>query len=97
MSVQAETFSTLSPDLASLGSSGRRSGLRESSVPSCPQIDALITKMAMLMTGADLPFTLVLEDPAGNSFVENPQAPAPDPRLKVTYFVRTPMQVGDDG
>ena len=30
-------------------------------------------------------FTLVLDDPGGNSFLENPAAPGPDPRA-VTHF-----------
>eukprot|EP00850_Spirogloea_muscicola_P010403 SM000061S19230 [mRNA] locus=s61:186915:190376:- [translate_table: standard] len=35
------------------------------------------------------PFTLCLDDPAGNSFVENPHAPRPDPALLVEYYDRT--------
>lgn len=34
-------------------------------------------------------FTLVLRDPTGNSFVENPHAPLSDPRCSVKYFERT--------
>ncbi|XP_046917789.2 zinc finger protein ZPR1 [Dermatophagoides farinae] len=35
------------------------------------------------------PFTLIIEDISGNSFIENFLAPEPDPRLKVTNFIRT--------
>eukprot|EP00850_Spirogloea_muscicola_P000998 SM000003S11243 [mRNA] locus=s3:1782077:1785543:- [translate_table: standard] len=35
------------------------------------------------------PFTLCLDDPAGNSFIENPHAPRPDRALLVEYYDRT--------
>lgn len=37
-------------------------------------------------------FTLVIEDPSGNSFVENPVAPQKDEALIVSRFKRTPQQ-----
>uniref|UniRef100_T1P9R4 Zinc finger protein ZPR1 n=1 Tax=Musca domestica TaxID=7370 RepID=T1P9R4_MUSDO len=37
-------------------------------------------------------FTLELEDISGNSFVENPLAPAHDPNCKTTHFTRTKEQ-----
>jgi zinc finger protein len=44
-----------------------------------------------------LPFTLILDDPAGNSYVENPKAPSLDPRLRVTFYDRTATQVREGG
>jgi len=44
-----------------------------------------------------LPFTLILEDLAGNSFIENPYAPAPDPNTKITRTNRTPAQDAELG
>jgi zinc finger protein len=38
------------------------------------------------------PFTVILDDPAGNSFVENPRAPQPDPNLRSEFYERTPTQ-----
>nr|XP_016938791.1 zinc finger protein ZPR1 [Drosophila suzukii] len=38
------------------------------------------------------PFRLLLEDISGNSFVENPFAPAADPQLKTSYFARSRQQ-----
>ncbi|NWX38532.1 ZPR1 protein, partial [Notiomystis cincta] len=38
------------------------------------------------------PFTFVLDDPSGNSFVENPQAPQRDEALVVTRYRRSPQQ-----
>lgn len=33
--------------------------------------------------------TIIFRDPSGNSYVENPHAPYPDPRLRIDYFPRT--------
>jgi hypothetical protein len=40
-----------------------------------------------------LPFTFILDDPAGNSHIENPTAPRLDPKLRVVFYERTPSQV----
>ena len=57
-------------------------------------IDDVIARLCLLAAGHEsvFPFTLVLDDPAGNSFVENPRAPAADPRLAVEHYERTPSQ-----
>ncbi len=39
------------------------------------QIDAFIAKLTELREGRNLPFTFEVEDPSGNSFVQNPNAP----------------------
>ena len=31
------------------------------------------------------PFTLIVDDPSGNSFVENPHMPKADPHLKISF------------
>mmetsp|Transcript_17079 Transcript_17079/g.36838 ORF Transcript_17079/g.36838 Transcript_17079/m.36838 type:complete len:533 (+) Transcript_17079:1-1599(+) len=36
------------------------------------------------------PFTIILDDPAGNSFIENPYAPHPDPNMTCNKYDRTP-------
>ena len=36
-----------------------------------------------------LPFTVILDDPSGNSFLENLAAPRPDPALRQRNYVRT--------
>jgi zinc finger protein len=38
---------------------------------------------------AALPFTIVLDDPSGNSFLENLHAPRPDPALRVRHYARS--------
>jgi zinc finger protein len=38
------------------------------------------------------PFEIILDDPAGNSFIENPHAPKPDPSLTSVKYTRTARQ-----
>jgi zinc finger protein len=42
--------------------------------------------------GLVFPFELIIDDPAGNSFIENPHVPNPDPHLKKETYERTPRQ-----
>ena len=45
------------------------------------------------LTGAaPYPFTIVVDDPSGNSFVENPSAPNADQGAVVTHYERTPTE-----
>ena len=39
------------------------------------QVDAFLDKLRALADGTTLPFTLTLDDPTGNSFIENFNAP----------------------
>jgi zinc finger protein len=39
------------------------------------------------------PFHFILDDPAGNSFVENPYAPNSDPYASITPYIRTTEQL----
>ena len=52
------------------------------------QLDQFLERLEAVIQ-VTKPFTFIVRDPTGNSFVENPSAPAPDPDLKVEYFVRT--------
>lgn len=52
------------------------------------RIDDFIQKLQKLKD-VEGEFTLVIEDPSGNSFVENPVAPLKDEALTVTRFKRT--------
>jgi zinc finger protein len=38
------------------------------------------------------PYEIILDDPAGNSFIENPFAPSPDPNMKSDKYWRNPSQ-----
>ena len=53
------------------------------------EIKETIKKLSDTLKGDKFPFELILDDPSGNSFIENPYAPQTDPNIKVTYFVRT--------
>lgn len=55
------------------------------------QIDEFILKLKKLKD-VESEFTLVIEDPSGNSFVENPRAPQKDEALNVSMFKRTAQQ-----
>lgn len=41
---------------------------------------------------ANFPFDIILDDIAGNSFIENSHAPSVDPHLKAVKYFRTPKQ-----
>lgn len=49
---------------------------------------SFLAKLRDLKSGATK-FTFSLKDPSGNSFVENPCAPNPDPKLEITYYTRS--------
>ncbi|XP_065508099.1 zinc finger protein ZPR1 [Caloenas nicobarica] len=55
------------------------------------KIEEFIGKLRKLKE-VQLPFTLVIDDPSGNSFVENPRAPQRDDALVVTRYRRSPQQ-----
>ncbi|KAL4577794.1 hypothetical protein LXL04_013908 [Taraxacum kok-saghyz] len=54
-------------------------------------IDKFISKLKECATG-NFPFTFILDDPAGNSFVENPFAPSSDPSLRIELYDRSHEQ-----
>lgn len=55
------------------------------------QIDEFADKLKQLKDMTK-PFTITLEDISGNSFVENPFAPNPDPSLSISHFRRSKEQ-----
>ncbi|CAI9542236.1 unnamed protein product [Staurois parvus] len=55
------------------------------------KIDEFIAKLQSLKDG-ETPFTFILDDPSGNSFVENPFAPQKDEDLTVTHYRRSKEQ-----
>lgn len=54
-------------------------------------IDKYVARIQDLLT-VSAPFTLVVDDPSGNSFVENPWAPGLDPGRRLEQFERTREQ-----
>eukprot|EP00128_Syssomonas_multiformis_P016265 Colp12_sorted_trinity150504_noHs@35326 len=55
------------------------------------KIDAFIARIEDCRAG-NTPFTFILDDPSGNSHVENPLAPAVDPQLTITNYLRSVAQ-----
>lgn len=53
------------------------------------KIQSIIKKLDDVVNEKNLPVTLTLDDPSGNSFIENPFAPQSDPYIKVKYYERT--------
>lgn len=54
-------------------------------------LDAFLSKLEECATGRRA-FQLVLDDPSGNSFIENPNVPTADPLLTVEHYKRTAEQ-----
>ena len=46
---------------------------------------------------ASRPFTLIMDDPVANSYLQNLYAPDPDPNMTVTEYERTKEQNDDLG
>ncbi|XP_046543972.1 zinc finger protein ZPR1-like [Haliotis rubra] len=55
------------------------------------QIDAFVDKLEKLREMKE-PFKLVVDDPSGNSFVENPHAPKRDKEMTVGHYTRSKEQ-----
>ena len=53
------------------------------------KIDDYCSTLEEYANGNKMPFTFIIEDPSGNSYVQNPAAPTPDQYCKKTKFVRT--------
>ncbi|OAE33112.1 hypothetical protein AXG93_862s1040 [Marchantia polymorpha subsp. ruderalis] len=54
-------------------------------------LDAFLVKLKECSTGNQA-FTFIIDDPSGNSFIENPYAPSRDPLLSTHYYDRTSEQ-----
>ena len=55
------------------------------------QIDDYVVKVREALK-LDQPFTVILDDPSGNSFIENPSAPGPDPGRNSEQYIRNKEQ-----
>lgn len=54
----------------------------------------IIYKLTEMSSGcvSALPFTLILDDPTGNSHIQNFLSPLPDPQLQLRFYPRTAAQ-----
>ncbi|CAI5745962.1 unnamed protein product [Peronospora destructor] len=65
---------------------------RETDPEMTEKIDEFIAKLALMAAGITLPFKIILDDPSGNSHIENPHAPAADFKMKVSHYYRSEQQ-----
>eukprot|EP00013_Stygamoeba_regulata_P021632 CAMPEP_0177649110 /NCGR_PEP_ID=MMETSP0447-20121125/11193_1 /TAXON_ID=0 /ORGANISM="Stygamoeba regulata, Strain BSH-02190019" /LENGTH=507 /DNA_ID=CAMNT_0019151809 /DNA_START=145 /DNA_END=1668 /DNA_ORIENTATION=+ len=72
----------------------QQSLVAQGEVDSGLQLGAFCNKLDQFADGDEdaFPFTIVLDDPAGNSHIENPRAPKMDPQLHYKYYMRTQEQ-----
>ena len=56
------------------------------------KIKHLIKQLESCLNGSAFPYEVILDDPSGNSFIENPYAPQTDPGIKLEYYDRTREQ-----
>ena len=90
-----EGFLTSFKDDLQMGQEERRSN----NPTVADQIDDFIIKLDRYINAEDdiFPFTFILDDPAGNTFIQNLNAPNPDPNLKYEKYERTIQQIKDLG
>ena len=53
------------------------------------KVNEIIDALEAMADGNKFPFQLILDDPAGNSFIENPYAPKSDHHLVLAHYDRT--------
>jgi len=53
------------------------------------KLDAFIEKLVKLKN-VESPFEIIIDDPSGNSFIENLMAPLKDESMKISHYRRTP-------
>lgn len=61
------------------------------------KIEEFLEALNNIKEGKRLPFTVILDDPSGNSFIKNPLAPKSDPRLHYNYYNRTAQMMKEMG
>jgi zinc finger protein len=57
------------------------------------KIKNFLDKLENALNQKAFPFHFTLDDPSGNSFVENPYAPSSDPYSSITHYIRTTEQL----
>jgi zinc finger protein len=70
---------------------------KESDPESYEKIQEFIKLAKEYATGTKLPLTIILDDPSGNSYIQNPYAPSADPYNKIEYYIRSKDQLIEMG
>ncbi|EAY17535.1 ZPR1-related zinc finger protein [Trichomonas vaginalis G3] len=63
-------------------------GLKHSNPNPTPEFEEFLDNLDQCRKGL-VQFNFIIDDPSGNSFLENPIAPSPDPQLQVEFYRRT--------
>lgn len=61
------------------------------------KIDEFIEKLERMCEGKEMPYHFHIDDPSGNSYVQNPHAPARDVYVTTHHYKRTKAQLADMG
>lgn len=61
------------------------------------KLDEYIEKLNRMCDGKDMPYHFLIDDPSGNSYVQNPHAPANDVYVSTKSYQRTKKQLVDMG
>jgi zinc finger protein len=52
------------------------------------QLKAILDKLELIQNGKMLNVTIILDDPSGNSYLQNVYAPEDDPNMKMEHYIR---------
>ncbi|CAO1613281.1 unnamed protein product [Sympodiomycopsis kandeliae] len=61
------------------------------------EFEGFLAKLKGVMSGENVPFTVILDDPLASSYLQNPYAPDADPQLTIEEYERTFDQNEDLG
>lgn len=67
-------------------------GLGDSPALFNENLKTFLTSLDKIISGEQLGVQIILDDPAGNSYIQNLYAPDPDPELEVVHYERTEEQ-----
>eukprot|EP01100_Stratorugosa_tubuloviscum_P006192 TRINITY_DN2684_c0_g1_i1.p1 TRINITY_DN2684_c0_g1~~TRINITY_DN2684_c0_g1_i1.p1 ORF type:complete len:480 (+),score=213.59 TRINITY_DN2684_c0_g1_i1:115-1554(+) len=62
--------------------------LKEQDPVTAAKVDAFCEQLQSLIDAANFPFTLIVDDPSGNSFIQNLKAPLSDPDVHEQFYIR---------
>ena len=66
---------------------------KESDPETYQKLEQFIATTQQYARGEKLPFTVILDDPSGNSHIQNPYAPTTDPYNVIEYYIRSKSQL----
>lgn len=72
-------------------------GFGDSPAEFSAKMKTFITNLDKVINGEEMNVVITLDDPAGNSYIQNLYAPDPDPELEIVHYPRTKEQEDDLG